>query len=165
MKLKIVNKSDWPTPALKILCEFIGKETGLNNSYTVIFENFKSNSWWDGWAIREYRRCCIKFNRRFKPKCKYPVEWRTDLGNKFPSPLLTANNRIELFVRLITHEMSHLYGAIPKRPYKGTLKAIKDELFCEHMATLVVDILRRKWPKLRKKIWLAMRKEHDANKK
>lgn len=55
MKLTLINKSDWPTPMLKVLAKWVLRQESIDWDYTITVRGCRSNTW-GGRGARRFQR-------------------------------------------------------------------------------------------------------------
>ena len=148
--LTIINKSDFPTIYLKILTRFCLSHTPINWPYTITFKNWKIQRWsGTSW----YNQCIIRMNRHLSENWPYKyTDTRISYG-----PTFIINNRTELMIKLISHELAH--------SFQSSLNSFsKKEFLANDFAYSVVE----KFRKVKYDIWkpiiktLRKQKKHVA---
>ncbi len=164
MSIQIINRSQWPTPALKVLAQWVASRAGIEKDrpYELTFRSTDRTDWYHGTGNR-YRQA-VYLNRRFQPASGSWPMTRTDHRFKWATEEL-YQSRLELLVGLIAHETHHAMGGHPDHFRKGmrTDKAAM-EFRCNRIAQETVAAFRVEWPCLRAKIKRAMRTDRDRRK-
>ena len=117
MKIRITNRSKWPTPFLRVLARWIAKREGLgcDTPYTFVFRSSKNHRGWRGLGGAHYQ--VITLHRHFQPRKAWPM---TVKDHRFKwSTAEVYNSRLEVLVGLMAHEAHHATGGQPSRFYKN----------------------------------------------
>jgi len=135
--LQIINDSQFPTPYLQKLSEFIMSLTPLTH-HRIFFKNAAR------WKGRNFgNHSVIKMHRYYRRKDLNPA-WPlpfSDSRIKLGKPFL-FNNRTELLVFLIGHELSHSFQ---------TIRGFAER---EFIANDFGESCVKKWRECKQKIWM-----------
>ena len=185
-KITIENRSEWPTPALEVICPWIAKEAGITWDYHFLIRDCKSMTWGGRggknsqrlWLDRHYNRVGIVWSgpgerRLFKigknPKPLWPL---TNKDHRFKwSDTQTYRTRLELLVFLLAHEACHATSGHPNEykdranPEDVHIGIARDridragmEFHCDAKGYRIMQKFHDEWPRLRPLIYAAMRK-------
>jgi len=150
-KLTVTNRSEWPSPAIKVLAEWIVKEAGIAWDYSILVRSCRSQTWGGRGGRRSQR---IWFDRRYR--ADWPLHHK---DHRFGwSHVQEYRTRMEVLVMLIAHEAYHATGGHPERFKSGDrINRASMEYRCNKFADETIVKLRVEWPALRCRIYKAMR--------
>jgi len=164
VKLKITNKSLWPTPAVKILARWVCRQfPGLPSTYQIEVRGSQHEGRYAGRGGRYAQ--WTRLPRHYQ-RAKWPLEWKDFRFAWSTAPLI--NNRIELLVGILAHETCHATDGNPRKfinSISGSLDRARMENTCNLAADRVVRAFRIEWPTLRPRIVAATRKERATQKR
>ncbi len=161
MELEIINRSNWPDPFIKILCNWMVKKSGLDKAknykwkYQILLRSYSQLYTFAGNA--NGREQTLRVNRRFKPNGGFPYTYK-DRRYQWAKEY-TFNSAIEVLVFLMAHETHH------SLEFNGVNKSIVDkrdvnEFNCDSFAFSMVGLFNKEWPNLKVKV----KKEFDREK-
>jgi hypothetical protein len=144
--MKIVNRSQWPTWALKVLCRWVAARSDVPRRYTFTFRS-TSRGGWRGTGAKFWQT--IRLARRYRPAKGWPMTSRYYTAGKTRSnfPEVTHRTNLELLVGLMCHEARH--------------STTHDEFLCEVAEVKGLEAFRLEWPIIRQRLKEA-RREHQA---
>ena len=153
LQLEIINRSKWPDPFINVVSNWMIKKSGLNDAhkykwkYTILLRNYSKLHTFAGNA--NGREQTLRINRRFKPDGGYPYKYK-DRRYKLAKEL-TFNNRIEVFIFLMSHEIHHSleFNGVKHSPVS---KRDINEFQCDNFAVEMIELFKKEWPKIKKEI-------------
>jgi len=159
MKTCIINRSAWPTPALKVLCGWLLTNAAFDSGqvpYTFVFRSTRTIHTWRGRGSSHGQT--ITLSRRFQPREGWP--WRLrDHRFKWACEEV-YRSRLEVLVGLMGHELEHAMEGRPQRFLtNGRIDRARMEFHCNQAGQRAVEALRRDWPVLRTRIKRALHDE------
>lgn len=148
-KIKIINRSKWPTEALEILTKWICKREGVTWDYTVTFRHSTRDHWLGrGWA----NACTVTVPRRYGKKVNGKFIWPYVIdgevrrsGSDVPT---ICRGRVDLLVQLLAHEVCHANLGHPRhfRNARGRVDRRDMEDLCNRRGADTLEALREQWP-------------------
>lgn len=156
MKLTVINRTKWPTPAIKILGKWICWHAGITWNYQITLGNSRRGWYGRGGSCSQ----TTHLDRRYRLKFPYKIE-DSRITN---GPTYLVNSRLELLVFLLAHEACHANGGKPSEyRNKETRRVDRQsmEYDCNLFGMETVKALREEWKELRPRIMAAMRRERD----
>ncbi len=151
MRLKIINRSQWPDWAIKVLARWVcGQIKELPPRYTITMKQtcrkvgyLRGTGWRSGQTIRLHRRY-QPYDGKWPMVHRYP--WAGKTRSNFPEQV--HRSRLELLVGIMAHECRHT--------------STYDEITCEHTENRVVEYFRQEWPTIRAQLKAAGREARIA---
>lgn len=164
MALEIVNRSVWPTAAIRIIARWVCRREKLgtrSQPYKILVRSTKRNTWGGRGGRREQR---IVIHRRYSPPHGWPYD-HTDPRFKHATTH-RLNSRVELLVYLLAHEAHHATGGRPSEyarscPSGSRVDKASMEFDCNLAAYRAVRAFRMDWSRLRPQILAAVRKDRS----
>lgn len=160
MALKIINKSQWPTPALNIIVRWVCRREKLGTKqhpYTVKVSDARKCAWYGDGGRYGQRIHIARRHGNVWPQVKKDRRLKDASEHSLNSPM-------EILVYLLAHEAYHATGGHPgqyRKPDGGKVDKQMMEWDCNHVAMRAVESFRAEWPTIRGAIYAAMRAERN----
>jgi len=142
--MHLINQSDWPTPALRVIARWVCREAGCPTKYTVQVRRSRTNWYGRGWRHRQI----IWMPRRLRILSGAQVG---DPRDRVRTRTVVVRSRLDVLVWLLAHEAKHTRVS-------GDLEA---ERICSNFACDVVERFQKAWPVIRGDIKKSCRIDRD----
>ncbi|MBP7936867.1 MAG: hypothetical protein KA354_19675 [Phycisphaerae bacterium] len=160
MSIRIVNRSQWPTPALRVLARWVAGREGLgkNWEYEFVFKSTCRRRSFRGTGGRNGQE--VSLSRRYQPHEGWPLLTK---DHRFKGAMEEIyRSRLDVLVGLMAHEAHHATDGHPDHfSHGGRIERAAMEFRCNQVAQEAVTAFRVEWLGLRGRIKRAMQAERD----